>query len=81
MDREQHLAGPELAKAEEEEWFLLFQIPPGDTNGVREGLGRVGGGRDRQWFVLKRLRCDTHGGSETEVTVTSKLHAQVERSK
>ena len=25
---------------------------------------------ERRWFVLKRPRCDTHGGSETEVTVT-----------
>ena len=37
------------------------------------------GGREmmrkgRRWFVLKRPRCDTHGGSEIEVTVTSKLH-------
>ena len=27
---------------------------------------------------IRRQRCDTHGGSETEVTVTSKLHAQVQ---
>ena len=30
---------------------------------------------------IRRQRCDTHGGSETEVTVTSKLHAQAERTK
>ena len=26
---------------------------------------------------IRRQRCDTHGGSETEVTVTSKLHAHI----
>ena len=29
--------------------------------------------RERRWFVLERPRRDTNGGSETEVTVTSKL--------
>ena len=28
--------------------------------------------RERRWFVLERPRRDTNGGSETEVTVTSK---------
>ena len=28
---------------------------------------------ERRWFVLERPRRDTNGGSETEVTVTSKL--------
>ena len=28
---------------------------------------------------IKRPRCDTNGGSETEVTVTSKQHAQRDR--
>ena len=37
--------------------------------------------RERRWFVLKRPRCDTNEGSETEVTVISKLHAQAERAK
>ena len=37
--------------------------------------------RERRWFVLKRPRCDINGGSETEVTVTSKRHAQAERAK
>ena len=32
--------------------------------------------RDRRWFVLKRPRSDINGESESEVTVTSKLHAQ-----
>ena len=31
--------------------------------------------------VLNRPRRDTNGGSETEVTVTSKRHAQAERAK
>ena len=34
--------------------------------------------RERRWFVLERPRRDTNGGSETEVTVTSKRHAQAE---
>ena len=29
--------------------------------------------RERRWFVLERPRRDTNGGSETEVTVTSRL--------
>ena len=29
--------------------------------------------RERRWFVLERPRRDTNGGSETKVTVTSKL--------
>ena len=33
-------------------------------------------GRERRWFVLNRPRCDINGESETEVTVTSKQHAQ-----
>ena len=37
--------------------------------------------RERRWFVLKRPRRDINGGSETEVTVTSKRHAQAERAK
>ena len=37
--------------------------------------------RDRRWFVLERPRRDTNGGSETEVTVTSKLQANTERNK
>ena len=32
--------------------------------------------RERRWFVLKRPRCDISGESETEVTETSKQHAQ-----
>ena len=31
--------------------------------------------RERRWFVLKRPRSDINGESESEVTVTSKLHA------
>ena len=34
---------------------------------------------ERRWFVLERPRRDTNGGSETEVTVTSKLQANAER--
>ena len=37
--------------------------------------------RERRWFVLKRPRRDINGGRETEVTVTSKRHAQAERAK
>ena len=37
--------------------------------------------RERRWFVLERPRRDTNGGSETEVTVTSKLQAKREREK
>ena len=36
---------------------------------------------ERRWFVLERPRRDTKGGSETEVTVTSKLQAKAERNK
>ena len=39
------------------------------------------GRRERRWFVLERPRRDTNGGSETEVTVTSKLQANAERNK
>ena len=35
----------------------------------RDGKSRE---RERRWFVLERPRRDTNGGSETEVTVTSK---------
>ena len=35
--------------------------------------------RERRWFVLKRPRRDINGESETEVTVTSKQHAQRDR--
>ena len=37
--------------------------------------------RERRLFVLKRPRCDINGGSETEVTVTTKRHAQAEKAK
>ena len=37
--------------------------------------------RERRWFVSERPRRDTNGGSETEVTVTSKLQANAERNK
>ena len=37
--------------------------------------------RERRWFVLKRPRRNINGGSETEVTVTSKRHAQAGRAK
>ena len=37
----------------------------GEGRGKREG--------ERRWFVLERPRRDTNGGSESEVTVTSKL--------
>ena len=36
---------------------------------------RVEEQQGRRWFVLERPRRDTNGGSETEVTVTSKLQA------
>ena len=44
-------------------------------------LERFGAGR--RWFVpvLERPRRDTNGGSETEVTVTSKPQANAERNK
>ena len=32
-------------------------------------------------LYIKRPRCETNGGSESEVTVSSKRHAQVERAK
>ena len=35
--------------------------------------------RERR-FVLKRPRRDINGGGETEVTITSKRHAQAERA-
>ena len=38
--------------------------------------------RERETLVcIKRPRRDINGGSETEVTVTSKRHAQAERAK
>ena len=37
--------------------------------------------RERRWFVRKRPRRDINLGSETQVTVTSKRHAQAERAK
>ena len=37
--------------------------------------------RERRWFVLKRPRSDINGESESEVTVTSKLHAQRYKTK
>ena len=48
-----------------ERWVLL-KIPRCDIDGVGE----------RRWFVLERPRRDTNGGSETEVTVTSKLERE-----
>ena len=36
--------------------------------------------RETRWFVLKGPRRDINGGSETEVTVTSKLQANAERN-
>ena len=36
----------------------------------------VGQERERRWFVLERPRRDTNGGSETEVTVTSRLQEE-----
>ena len=36
----------------------------------------IGSERARRWFVLERPRCDISGESETEVTETSKQHAQ-----
>ena len=39
-------------------------------DGLTERFQREKG---RRWFVLERPRRDTNGGSETEVTVTSKL--------
>ena len=50
---------------------------------MKTGLGRNWVNREigRRWFVLERPRCDTNGGSETEVTVTSKLQANAERNK
>ena len=40
------------------------------SQGENVGLG------ERRWFVLERPRRDINGGSETEVTVTSKLQAK-----
>ena len=38
--------------------------------------------REREgWILLKIPRCDIHGVGEDEVTVTSGLHAQAERTK
>ena len=42
---------------------------------------RVKKREERRWFVSERPRRDTNGGSETEVTVTSKLQANAERNK
>ena len=39
-----------------------------------------GGKRERRWFVSKRPRRDTNGGSETEVTGTSQQQAKAERA-
>ena len=39
------------------------------------------GGEGRRWFVSKRPRRDTNGGSETEVTETEKRQAKEEREK
>ena len=36
---------------------------------------------ERTMVCIKRPRCDTNEGCETEVTVTSELHAQAERTK
>ena len=46
--------------------------------GSSEGEGRVS---ERRWFVLERPRRERNVGSETEVTVTSKLQANAERHK
>ena len=40
----------------------------------------IGSERERRWFVLERPRCDTNGGRETEVTVTSEQQAEAERA-
>ena len=36
---------------------------------------------ERHWFVLERPRRDTNGGSETEVTVTSKLPSKYRKKR
>ena len=50
---------------------MVSAVRPGHTAMAVRALG--GGIR---WFVLERPRRDTNGGSETEVTVTSKLQAK-----
>ena len=47
---------------------------------VHKVLGPVRA-RERRWFVLERPRRDINGGSETAVTLTSKLQANAERNK
>ena len=38
-------------------------------------------GKRERWFVLKDCEATQTGGGEYEVTVTSELHAQAERTK
>ena len=44
---------------------------------LRATSGSPADEEERRWFVLERPRRDTNGGSETEVTVTSKLEKEV----
>ena len=77
VDRVQALSGPGLATADD--------CDDGeDVSRVRLRYPKnliIAKKRERRWFVLERPRCDTNGGSETEVTVTSKLQANAERNK
>ena len=67
-----------------ERWFVLNLTISSPCAGFLLGWDRPKGavdgcitnGRERRWFLSERTRRDTNGGSETEVTVTSKLHAQ-----
>ena len=51
--------------------MALLKIPRCDVDRVR---------RERRWVVLERPRRDSNGGSETGVTVTSKLPANADRN-
>ena len=63
--------GPERRSPRYHETYLALES-------IKEGSAAVSKPRgvwlrERRWFVLERPRRDTNGGSETEVTVTSKL--------
>ena len=65
------------ARRGDREYGHLYMLDVDDVDDVGDGFKIMFMNgvcqRERRWFVLERPRRDTNAGSETEVTVTSKL--------
>ena len=59
----------------------MFQEVSADSGGRGRTLKAALQRERERWFVIKIQRSDTNEVGEYEVTVTSKLHAQAERTK